>query len=152
MASPVPTPTDGAQLRALTPVFLGRFFESESSGGTTDITHAFIWLVAVLATPGIFLPLYHTESRWALIAARDGVAQARLSALADKMLYLDLTLVALGILSAIVWHTLVVNRRDALVLNGLPIRPRTIVTAKLAALGIYASVISVGMHGIAAVL
>jgi hypothetical protein len=139
-------------VRSLIPVFLSRFFEQESSRTAVDVRHSFLWLMAVLATPGFFLPLYHTSSRWGFIAVRDGVAEARLAALFDKALYLQLTLVAMGVLATMVWHTLVVNRRDALVLSALPVPMRAIIIAKLGALGVYVAVVSAGMHGVAGLM
>jgi hypothetical protein len=149
--SPPLRPAEGAQLRALSATFLGRFFENEASG-TSDLRQSFIWLITGLGTPGFFLPLYHTEIRWYEISMRYGLERLREFALFDKALYLNITMVSITLLAAIVWHSLLVDRRDGLILGGLPIRQRTVVLGKLGALAIYVGAITGGMHVLAAVL
>ena len=149
--SPPQRPAEGAQLRALSATFLGRFFENEASG-SSDLRQSFIWLIVGLGTPGFFLPLYHTELRWYEISLRHGLEGLREYALFDKALYLNITLVAITLLGAIVWHSLLVDRRDGLILGGLPIRLRTVVLGKLGALGMYVGAVTAGMHIVSALL
>ncbi len=73
-------------------------------------------------------------------------------ALFDKAMYLMLTFAAIGLLSAFIWSTLLIDRRDAIVLGAMPVTPRAILGGKLLALAIYAGMVSVGMHSAAAVL
>lgn len=154
-ARPNPRPTrtgsEGHQLRALTAVFLARFFEGEATAGPTDLRQSFFWLTAALATPGIFLPLW-MYFRWSGIVRAGGLQALHRATLFDKTLYVDLTIVAMGLLSAMVWQALLVDRRDGLVLGGMPVRGRTISAAKLTALGLYVALLSVGMHGPATLL
>ncbi len=124
--SPPQRPAEGAQLRVLQATFLGRFFENEATG-SSDLRQSFLWLIAALATPGFFLPLYHTEVRWYEITLRHGLEALRAYALFDKALYLNLTRVLITLLAAIGWHALLIDRRDGLILGGLPLRLRTIV-------------------------
>jgi hypothetical protein len=76
----------------------------------------------------------------------DGPAQLRLYVLFDKTLYLTLTAVAMGLVSAAVWNALVVDRRDALILGVLPVRRRAIVAAKLLSLAAYVGALNLGVH------
>jgi hypothetical protein len=139
------------QLGVLTRAFLARFFENEAAGTTTDAREGFFWLIAALATPGIFLPLW-MYFRWAEVAAMRGLPSMHVALLFDQTIYLGITAVGVALLTAMVWHTLIVERRDALILGSLPVRRRTITVAKLAALAAYIALISIGMHGIAALL
>jgi hypothetical protein len=139
------------QLSTLTRTFLARFFENEAAGTTTDAREGFFWLIAALATPGIFLPLW-MYFRWAGVAERGGMLALHRTLLFDKTIYLGVTTVAIALLSAMIWHTLIVERRDALILGSLPVRGRTITCAKLAAMTAYIGMLSVGMHAISALL
>jgi hypothetical protein len=135
-----------AAVRALTAAFFTRFFESDTTLERTDATRSFMWLVAVLGAP-ILLLTFYCQFSWELLARhRHGVEAFRLSARFDASLYLALTFVGISVVAAARWQSLLIDRRDALVLGTLPIRPRTIVVAKLAALAGYTALLAVGMH------
>ena len=137
--------------RTLTVAFLARFFESETAAGPADPGHSLFWLVAFLATPGICLPLFMTLE-WNNLVADHGAGFLRVVSLVDKTMYLGLSFVTIGLVSAFIWHTLMVDRRDGLVLGPLPVSPRAIYTSKLTALVIYVVLLSIGMHAPAALL
>ncbi|TAK16284.1 MAG: hypothetical protein EPO35_05660 [Acidobacteria bacterium] len=139
------------QLSTLARAFLARFFENEAAGTTTDAREGFFWLIAALATPGIFLPLW-MYFRWEAVAELGGPAALHRTLLFDKTIYLGVSTVGIVLLSAMIWHTLIVERRDALILGALPVRGRTITFAKLIALAGYIGMISIGMHAISALL
>ena len=131
--------------------FLARFFENEVTVGRTDLRHSFFWVIAVLAGPGL-LGVVYRQFAWSDIAMRHGADALAAYVLFDKALYLAVTFVAIGFVSAVAWPSLTIDRRDGLILGALPIRLRSIVTAKLAALGAYIVILSVGMHGLTALL
>jgi hypothetical protein len=133
------------QARVLAGAFLLRFFENESMATATDLREGFFWLIAALATPGIFLPLY-MYFRWAEVAAIHGVPALQAQVLIDKTIYLGLTFVSVGLLAAVIWQSLLIERRDGLILGSLPVRARTVILGKLAALAAYAGLIALGMH------
>jgi hypothetical protein len=139
------------QLSTLTRTFLARFFENEAAGTTTDAREGFFWLIAALATPGIFLPLW-MYFRWSAAAELGGRIGLHRTLLFDKTIYLGVTTVGIALLSAMIWHTLIVERRDALILGALPVRGRTVTFAKLAAMAAYIGLISFGMHAVSALL
>jgi hypothetical protein len=134
------------QTQVLIHTFLARFFENEATAGRTDLRESFFWLVAALAAPGMFFAFYE-QFHWTLVAmGDDGAAQLRMYALFDKTLYLSLTAVAMGLVSAAVWNALVVDRRDALILGVLPVRRRAIVASKLLSLAAYVGALNLGVH------
>jgi hypothetical protein len=142
----LPASRELAGVRPLTAAFIARFFESDTTLERTDATRSFLWLLAMLAAPGILLSFY-SQFSWELLARhRDGQRAFLLSARFDASLYLTLTFTAIAVVAAARWQSLVIDRRDALVLGILPIRARTIVAAKLAALATYTVVMAVGMH------
>ena len=70
----------------------------------------------------------------------------------DKMFYLTLTSVAMGVVSVAVWNALIVDRRDGFILGVLPVRRSAIVAAKLLSLAAYVGALNLGMHAGAALL
>jgi predicted permease len=86
-----------------------------------------------------------------MVAKYQGVEALRAISRADKTLYLGFAMVASGILSAITWSSVLPDRRDSLVLGVLPVRPASIIGAKLAAVAAYVVIVSVAMHALASV-
>jgi hypothetical protein len=139
------------QTGVLTRVFLARFFENEAMAGPADLRDSFFWLIAALAAPGLLFA-FHQQFYWDLAAKGGGAAKLRVFVLFDKMFYLTLTSVAMGVVSVAVWNALIVDRRDAFILGVLPVRRRAIVVAKLLSLAAYVGALNLGMHTGAALL
>jgi hypothetical protein len=135
---------------ALSRAFLARFFENEITSGTNDLKDSFVWLIAFLAVPGFFMPVAMGWS-WHFVVVLQGLEGLRTLARVDKTFYVGLGMIATALISAVVWNSLLIDRRDALVLGVLPVRPATIVRAKLAALAAYVSIVVVSMHALASV-
>ena len=138
------------QMAPLARAFLLRFFESEITSGTDDLKQFFFWLLAALAIPGLFIP-WMMAFEWQLLALIDGSEAVRIASRAEKTFYLGFSTIASGVLTIIAWSSLLPDRRDTLILGALPVKPRTIVTAKLLALGGYVGLAALGMHGAGAV-
>ncbi|HEX7778893.1 MAG TPA: hypothetical protein VF424_06640, partial [Vicinamibacterales bacterium] len=114
-------PTAGEQLRPLVDTFLARFFENEVTAGRTDLRHSFFWVIAVLAGPGL-LGVVYRQFAWSEYAMGHGRDALSAYVLFDKALYLAVTFVAIGFVSAVAWPSLTIDRRDGLILGALPIR------------------------------
>ena len=139
------------QTRVLTRVFLARFFENEAMAGSADLRDSFFWLIAALAAPSLLFA-FHQQFYWDLVAKSGGAATLRVFVLFDKMFYLTLTSVAMGVVSVAVWNALIVDRRDGFILGVLPVRRSAIVAAKLLSLAAYVGALNLGMHTGAALL
>src|SRR5688500_8900475 len=137
------------QFRALVHSFLARFFENEITSGTDDLKASFFWLLAFLMAPGIFMPVM-MMFEWDLIALFRGYEVLQVHTRGDKAFYLGFTMVATGLVSAIAWSSLLMDRRDGLILGAMPVRPAIVVQAKLAALAAYILLIAIGMHALSA--
>jgi hypothetical protein len=144
-------PTESAQFRPLTETFLARFFENEVTSGRTDLRTSFFWVVAVLAGPGL-LGVVYRQFAWTEFTMRRGSDALAAYVLFDKSVYLVITFVAIGFVSAVAWPSLGLDRRDGLILGALPVKLRVIVTAKLVAVAVYILVLGAGMHGLTALL
>jgi hypothetical protein len=143
--------SERAQFRPLVRTFVSRFFENDLTDTAHDLKRSFFGLVAVLGVPGALGP-FMMSFTWTIIGRTQGFDALRVLSRADKDLYLGFTLVGTLAVCALTWSALSIDRRDALVLGALPIRARTIVTAKLAALGIYVGAIGLAMHAPSAVV
>lgn len=141
-------PGEGSQCRALARAFLHRFFENEITAGSNDLRGSFLWLLSVLVPPGLCIP-FIALTKWTTMNYVLGAEGVRRMAWMDKTVYLGLGMIVAGAVGAIVWSSLLVDRRDTLVLGVQPLRGRTIVAAKLLALGAYAGLLIVGMHSLA---
>ena len=133
----------------LTSAFLSRLFDAESDAGSHDGQVAFIWMLAGLAAPGFILPILLMGWDWTMVERKFGLDLLQQISRADRVLYIGLSMVATGAVSALVWNRLLIDRRDTLILGPLPVRPGAIVRAKIASLAIYVCAISAAMHGLA---
>jgi hypothetical protein len=145
---PAARPRD--QVRALSSAFLTRFFDNEIAGGSTDLRTSYFWLIAFLATPFLFFPLL-SMGRWDFLAAYGGLEQLRVLSRADKTFILGIGMAMIGLITAVTWNSLLVDRRDGLVLGTLPVAGNTIVGAKLSALATYVAMTALAMHGLSSI-
>jgi hypothetical protein len=136
--------------RALVRVFFARYFESEITTSVDDVKGSFFWLLAALAVPGMFIP-WMMAFDWHLIVLMKGPEALREASQAEKTFYLGLSMVASGLLTSVVWSSLLPDERDALILGAFPVRPGTIVLARLTALAAYILLVAAAMHAVSAV-
>ncbi|MEZ5315818.1 MAG: hypothetical protein R2752_00295 [Vicinamibacterales bacterium] len=133
----------------LTRAFLARLFETEIVAGSHDVKAWFIWLMSALAAPGFVLPILLLGWDWGTLGRRFGPDLLDQVAWPDKLLYVGLAIVATGLVAALTWGSLLIDRRDALILGTLPIRPGAIIRAKLTSLALYVLAVATGMHVLA---
>jgi hypothetical protein len=141
-------PRERAQLVALTRAFLYRFFENEITAGSNDLRGSFLWVLSVLVPPGLCIP-FIALVKWTTMNYVLGPEGVRRMAWMDKTVYVGLGMIVAGAVGTIVWSSLLVDRRDTLVLGVQPLRSRTIVAAKLLSLAFYLGILTVGMHALA---
>ena len=137
--------------RALTATFLRRFFDNEITGGSQDLKSTFFWLIGFLAGPLALMPVAFMMS-YRLIVIRLGPDALRILSRPDKTLAITLGMIAAGLLASIVWSSLMLERRDGLILGTLPVAGRMVVLSKLAALGAYVFGLSAAMHFVSSLI
>lgn len=137
---------DQGQRRVLTRAFVARFFDNDLTGGSQDLKQTFIWVMAALAAPGLIMPVFLMGWDWGVVGRGYGYEVLREITRNDKILALGLGMVASGLVSAVVWSSLLIDRRDALVIGVLPVRASVVVQAKIRAIAAYVAVVSVVMH------
>jgi hypothetical protein len=144
-------PDERAAIRTLARTFLRRFFDNEITGGSQDLTASFFWLVAFFAGPLALMPAA-LMTRYRLIVLTEGPNALRLLSRPDKTRFIVFGMMAAAAIAALVWHSLMIERRDGLILGALPVRGRTVVLGKLSALTIYIVGIAAAMHAVSAAL
>jgi hypothetical protein len=128
------------QFRLLTRHFFGGFLDNDLMSPVSDMHGPLSKAVAMIGVIGFLYPfkLLFTYGRIFL----DYAVLDRLS-WGDKGTFVTLSLVLMGLLTVLEWDALQLDRRDCRALGALPIRARTILSAKLAALGQFVLVLSV---------
>ena len=129
--------------RVLARTFFGRFFESDVMPAVPQV-QLVIWSLAVLAAPGFMMALQLGRA----YTRASNAFRANLfdSILRDQLLYVTYSMMALGFVALLMWEGVFPDRRDARILDVLPISPRTHVTGRLAALAVFAVLFSVGIN------
>lgn len=125
--------------RLLWRTFVGQFVTSDSATMDVHLRERVVWVLAFLLVPGVFIMiLLAPEFTAAVLRARLGRGPA--SRIDDMLEWLALVLTTYsmagtGFITALAWDSLAFDPMDAAVLGPLPLRPHTIMAAKLAALG-----------------
>ena len=121
-------------------MFVEQFAANESATSDIQMRRAIIGVITFLVMPGLFL-MMRTMSGYELMVkvarARDmpQIVEGFLAQMA--VLFVSYSMISTGLLTAFIWDALVFDKRDAMVLGPLPLRGRTIVGAKLAALATF---------------
>ena len=136
------------QFRLLFRTFLRRLFHSDLVPDTVDLHQSAIVLAAVLTVPPA---LYVVGSAWSYGSWMSDM-QLAMRAVPHKLHFIGYSMAAVGLVTVLVWDTLFPDRRDALVLGGLPIRARTVALAKLAALAAFVGGFAIVVNAPAALL
>jgi len=126
-------------MRVLVRAFFEQFFAGDESASDAQRRQTIFYTAAFLLAPGVFLMMELFPSfEWALIQARVGRGPA---GYIDDLrawiafLFTTYSMTASGLVTVFAWDALTFGRRDAMVLGPLPLQQRTLLAAKLAALG-----------------
>ena len=136
------------QFRVLFRTFLRRLFHSDLVPDTVDLRQSAIVLAAVLTVPPA---LYVVGSSWSYGSWMSDM-QLAMRAVPHKLHFIGYSMAAVGLVTVLVWDALFPDRRDALVLGGLPVRARTVALAKLAALAAFVGGFAIVVNAPAALL
>jgi len=114
------------QFRVLYRVFLLRVVDLELISADGDPTKLLGQFASIFATLSFFLcaPLIMNGAQW-----------DQPNCWIFERLFLALTMLVIGLFAVLGWDSIFPDKRDLLVLSPLPVKPRTVFRAKLAALG-----------------
>ena len=132
--------------RALVHHFLRQFasFEAVSTGG--EAKWAIIAVVSLLAGPGYLTALVTARGGRARELSHEGIVPPELWLWSPEWLLLSVSLVAVAALVAIQWRSFVLGGRDYRILAVLPVRRRTVMSAKLLSLVVVVFLLHVAIN------
>jgi hypothetical protein len=135
----------GRQFPELTRLFFRRFLENDFICLDGDTTATLTNIIAVLAAPGVILPVLQ-HFMYARFPGHP-LYIWDLRSLEDKAFYLCYSMTVLGIVIALEWDSLLPDRRDFTVLRPFPIGLGVILSAKIAALAGFWAVFTLLING-----
>jgi hypothetical protein len=118
--------------------FWRRFFESELLSGQAEVGLGIPHILALVAGPGVVLPFLLKLKYIGLAALPEKVVQPY--TWDDKLFLVAYSMAIIGLLTVVVWDSLLPDKRDFSILSPFPIRLRTICLAKLAAVMFFPAV------------
>ena len=122
--------TDRTQFARLYRMFFGRLFESDMMPPGLPQVQLIVWVSAFLASPSLLWPILKAKGYvWLKPMQIDGTM------VADRTTALLFSLLATGLITLVIWEGIFPDKRDSRILGVLPIRLRSQVVSRLAALG-----------------
>ena len=118
----------GSRLRTLVTLFSRRFFENDLLAPDIDLRPAALWIVGALVAPSLLWSAKRVVPYGLMSVLGPEVMEA--ASWFDKALLVTLAMFNAGVVTLLAWEALLVDRRDAHVLGGLPLSPSLIVAAK----------------------
>ena len=119
-----------AQLHRLYRMFFGRLFESDMMPPGLPQVQLIVWVCAFLTSPSLLWPILKAKGYvWLQPAAIDETI------VADRTTAMLFALLATGLITLVIWEGIFPDKRDSRILGVLPVRLRSLVFARLAALG-----------------
>ena len=134
--------------RVLVRHFLRQFasFETVSTGG--EARYAIIAVVSLLAGPGYLTAVVTARGGRALELTHEGIVPPDLWLWSPEWLLLSVSLVAVAALVAVQWRSFVLGGRDYRILGVLPVRRRTVMSARLLSLVVVVLLLHVAINAL----
>jgi hypothetical protein len=138
------------QAELLARTFFARFFESDLMPPGMPQAQLVIASLAALAAPGLLLPT-RFGAKYVALATRDPQALPH-ALLVDRLLFITLTMTAMGLVALVIWEGVFPDRRDGRILGALPVPGRVLILGRLLALAALAGIFSLGVNAIPTVM
>ena len=123
--------------------FFARFFESDLMPSGLPQVQLMIWGLALLAGPGLFLPVSFTITYTSAVERGESIVEAMLL---HRLLFITMTMTAIGLVALVIWDGVFPDRRDARILTSLPVPHRVLVTGRLLALTALCGLFLIGVN------
>jgi hypothetical protein len=133
----------------LSRAFFAQFFTSEIVTSEMQWQKTMAGPLAFLLTPALLMP-FQIVSTFEMAALRFPQLLEALTRMVATIFILY-SMVAVGVIAAVMWDALAFDRRDAMVLGPLPLRASTVIGAKLAAMGALLLIVAVTVNVLFAV-
>jgi hypothetical protein len=125
--------------------FFTRFFESELLPPGLPQVQLVIWSLAILAAPGLLLPIRFGSAYSMMQAQPELLARMMLM---HRLAFITISMTAMGFVALVLWENVFPDRRDARQLGVLPLSGRVLIVARLIALTALAGVFLAGVNAI----
>jgi hypothetical protein len=132
-------------------MFFGRLFENEAFSSSRAAASGLIWILALLATPGVmfsFVMSLHYTQLMQVARLNHLIEPSRLS---HQALFVNAAMAAAVVVTALLWNSLTPDRRDVMVLGSLPVAPGRQARARLIAITVFISLFIIAIAGPTAV-
>jgi hypothetical protein len=133
----------------LTRHFLRRFLENDLISPDADRLQLLVVVGAGVLTTTLFIATFMSFN---YIVVPHTPAQAAVSALNDRFFYIALSMVVVALVAVSQWDSLVVDVRDAAILEPLPIQPVRVRRAKLTAVAILGGAVAIAVNIVPSVI
>ena len=125
--------------------FFRRFFETDLMPPGLAQVQLVIGAISILAAPSFLMP-FNFATRYAQMGKNvEAIARAMVL---HRLIFITFTMTALGLVALVVWEGVFPDRRDARILGSLPLRSRTLIAARLGALGALAGIFIAGTNAV----
>jgi len=144
-------PSHQSPFFVLSRTFFDRFFASEAVSSDMRLRQTLIWVLAFLLTPGfILLVNLFPAFQSIVVRARRFNSPGMIDDWLEYIVFMFVvySMVTVGLIAAFVWDALDFEHRDAMVLGPIPLRARTIVGAKVAALGALLAIAAIPVNAV----
>jgi hypothetical protein len=129
--------------------FFYRFFESELMPAGLPQVQLIIGALTLLCAPGLVFPI-RAAGAYAMVQRNPEVLARML--IMHRFLFVTLTMIGIGAVALVIWEGVFPDRRDARILGVLPLRGRTLITARLGALSALAGIFVIGINAVPTVV
>jgi hypothetical protein len=120
-----------------------RFFDNDFFSSSVSASNGVIWLLAALASPGVMVSAsqyyFYAHARTFTPEIQDRIL------FVSQAFHVQFAMAVAGVVTMLVWTSLTPDRRDALVLGPLPLRPGEQARARLIAVMRFFSIFTLAM-------
>lgn len=130
------------QFRLLVRTSLGRLMDTALASRDIDGTQYAIWGFALLASPAFFYAA-RMMGKYSFLWRKPELLERVVPV--DRLFFIVYMMLACALLAAILWEALFPDRQDQEIVGVLPVRPRTVAAARLAAALAVATLFSIAV-------
>lgn len=114
--------------------FWRRFFDVELVGKGGDLRDSVVTVTTLLGAASVVVAAQTVSRHWLMRPGTPAVIRSAME-WADREFILSLSMTVVAVVAVLCWQSMFPDRRDCLILSGLPLRASTLIAAKLTALG-----------------
>ena len=130
--------------------FLRRLLDNDLMSPNADRRETLVLLATSLAVSGLVITVILLGQKY--VIGIPTPALTSVAALDDKFLYISASMLVMALMAAVQWDALALDQRDTAILGPLPVSPRDIGRAQLAALTMFVAAFAVVLNAVPSVV